>query len=130
IAMPAGLGFHPYFERSPATRYRGMHRGDWQNSPDCLPLSLTEFPTPRDWWNGEPVGTRTVDTVYTGRDGPLRIDWPERRMGLVMEPSDSLPFTVVYTPEDADFFCVEPVSHMTDAVNRTGGDSGLAWLEP
>ena len=29
---------------------------------------------------------------------------------------------IVYTPPGEDFFCVEPVSHMTDAINRMDGD--------
>jgi aldose 1-epimerase len=71
-----------------------------------------------------------VDTVYTGREGALKITWPGRGLALTLEPSGNLGFTVVYTPKGKDFFCVEPVTHMTDAVNRPGEDSGLVWLAP
>jgi aldose 1-epimerase len=128
--MPAGLGFHPYFPRTPDATYRGLHRGEWQNSPDCLPMTLKEKAQPADWWDGRPVGSRAVDTVYTGREGALSIQWPGRGLALEMTPSDNLGFTVVYVPEGKDFFCVEPVSHMADAVNRPGADTGLAWLAP
>lgn len=126
--MPAGLGFHPYFPRTDQTRYHGCHRGEWTNSPDCLPLSLSEHAETIDWWRGKPVGTRVVDTVYTGREGELIIDWPERGLSLTITPSANLPHTVVYTPTGADFFCVEPVSHITDAVNRPEG--GMIPLAP
>lgn len=128
--MPAGLGFHPYFPRTQTTIYRGLHRGEWTNDDDCLPLTLSQKPLPFDWWEGSAVRTRAVDTVYTGREGPLMINWPERDMELMIEPSPNLDFTVVYTPKDADFFCVEPVSHMTNAVNHEGLGTGLEWLEP
>ncbi len=128
--MPAGLGFHPYFLRAPGTLYRGLHRGEWQNSDDCLPLALEEKAHPADWWDGQAIGSRAVDTVYTGREGGLRIEWPRRGIALAIEPSENLGFTVVFTPPGAEYFCVEPVSHMTDAVNSSRGDSGLAWLEP
>jgi aldose 1-epimerase len=124
--MPAGLGFHPYFPRTPDAVYRGLHRGEWQNTPDCLPERLDEKEHAVDWWNGQPVGTRAVDTVYTGRSGNLEILWPSRQLALEIAPSGNLPFTVVYTPKDADFFCVEPVSHETDAINR----GGLPLLAP
>jgi aldose 1-epimerase len=39
-AMPAGVGFHPYFPRDTGTIYRGLHCGEWRNDGDCLPLSL------------------------------------------------------------------------------------------
>jgi aldose 1-epimerase len=127
--MPAGLGFHPYFPRTDRTYIRAMHRGEWQNDADCLPRHLDLRSEPRDWWEGKAVGARVVDTVYTGREGPLVIDWLERGLELTLVPSANLPFTVVYTPPGEDFFCVEPVSHMTDAVNWDGPDSGLVWLE-
>ena len=128
--MPAGLGFHPFFARTAATRYRGLHRGEWHNSADCLPETLVLRESPHDWWQGSTVGARSVDTVYVQRDGPLSIDWPDRGLKLVMTPSANLAFTALYTPRGEDWFCVEPVSHMTDAVNRDGEGSGLVWLPP
>jgi len=128
--MPAGLGFHPYFPCESDTIYRGLHRGEWQNSADCLPVHLDERDAATDWWQGRAVGLRSVDTVYTERQGDLRIIWPQRGMALTLTPSENLPFTVVYTPEGEDFFCVEPVSHMTDAVNHQDRDGGMLWLAP
>lgn len=128
-AMPAGLGFHPFFPRSSQTLYRGLHRGEWETDRDCIPTRLRNSPEPQDWWQGSPVDTRNVDTVYTERKGPLTIEWPERGIGLKMTPSDDLAFTTVYVPEGEDFFCVEPVTHMTDAFNRDRLDSGTRMLE-
>ncbi|MEO6716932.1 MAG: aldose 1-epimerase [Novosphingobium sp.] len=127
--MPAGVGFHPYFPRNEGTRYTGLHRGEWRNDADCLPLSLTERAEPRDWWEGGPVAARYVDTVYTGRSGALSIQWPDRDLELDVSPSDNLPFTVVFTPASETFFCVEPVSHMSDAVNRNDAASGIVRLK-
>ena len=128
--MPAGLGFHPYFPRTEATIYRGLHRGEWQNDDSCLPVSLTERSGPADWWDGLPVSGRAVDTVYTDRSGTLSIEWPERGIALAIQPGENLPHTVVFSPRDQDFFCVEPVSHMTDAHNRSHHVGGLRWLDP
>jgi aldose 1-epimerase len=129
-AMPCGLGFHPCFPLQRETLYHGLHRGEWRNDGDCLPVALNRQDAPADWWHGRPVTTREVDTVYTERAGHLEIAWPERRLGLTLEPSDNLGFTVVYVPAGEDHFCIEPVSHMTDAVNRTGNGTGLAMLGP
>jgi aldose 1-epimerase len=126
--MPAGLGFHPYFPRDAQTLYRGRHRGEWYNTPDCLPSSLDEHEEAIDWWQGRPVDARAVDTAYTGREGALEIDWPSRGLGVTIVPSDGLNTTVVFSPTGADFFCVEPVSHATDAINRA--PETLTWLEP
>jgi len=125
-AMPAGLGFHPWFPRNDRTRYHALHAGEWRAGADNLPASLTLSDAPRDWWQGQPVGSRIVDTAYQGRSGTILVEWPDRGMALTMSPSDNLPFTVVYVPEGADYFCAEPVSHLTDAINR----DGMAMLAP
>ena len=128
--MPAGLGFHPYFPLSPGTLYRGMHRGEWQVGADCLPRQLAERTEPADWWDGQPVATRAVDTVYTGREAELKIAWPTRGLRAVIEPSADLSFTTVYVPPGENFFCVEPVSHATDAFNHPAPANGMRVLEP
>ena len=78
----------------------------------------------------ELVATRTVDTVYTDRRGALIVEWPERDLVLTITPSDGLRHTVVYCPADADFFCVEPVTHSTDALNDDKRAYEMARLEP
>lgn len=129
--MPAGLGIHPYFPRDGRTVYHGLHRGEWRNTDDCLPVTLEERAGAVDWWQGAPVGSRVVDTAYTGRQGPLTLSWPDRDLVVTMRPSDNLGVTVVYTPPGEDYVCVEPVSHSTDAVNRdVAGETGLVWLAP
>lgn len=125
--MPAGLGFHPYFPRDADTIYEGLHCGEWSNQADCLPLRLDLRSTAIDWWAGQPVASRSVDTVYTGRSGLLKITWPSRGISLKIQPSAELDHTVVFTPEDAGFFCIEPVSHATNAVNL---QDAMRWLAP
>jgi aldose 1-epimerase len=127
--MPAGLGFHPYFPKTAQTRYIGWHRGEWQTHDDNLPKALDMADHPVDWWHGKPVATRAVDTAYVGREGDLQLIWPEHRLTLTVRPSDNLRNTVVYTPVDADFLCVEPVSHTTDAINRPDESDGMVWLD-
>ncbi|MBU6206700.1 MAG: aldose 1-epimerase [Alphaproteobacteria bacterium] len=129
-AMPAGLGYHPYFQRYPQTRYLGRHTGEWQNSQDCLPVRLDARAEAIDWWCGQPVGNRIVDTVYGGRSGALAITHPDQGLTITLSPSENLPFTVVYTPDGEDYFCVEPVSHITNAHNLDRKDNGLVDLLP
>lgn len=116
--MPLGLGFHPYFPRNDATIYTGLHRGEWRNDAACLPLSLDERDVPRDWWDGAPVAARAMDTVYMHRQGDLAIHWPDRDLQLTLTCSEALAHTVVFAPPGEDFFCVEPVTHATNAFNR------------
>ena len=128
--MPAGLGFHPYFPRTPLTCYHGLHRGEWQTASDGLPLTLDDRDVATDWWKGQPAADRAVDTVYAGREGLLGLAWPERGIVLTLAPSENLDCTVVYTPVQADFLCIEPVSHATDVINRPNEKNGMQLLAP
>lgn len=116
--MFAGLGFHPYFLRDAETVYHGLHRGEWRNHEDCLPNNLVMVPGARDWWEGQPVASRVVDTVYAGREGALTIRWPSRGLQVQLLPSANLSETVVFSPPGESYFCVEPVSHATNVINE------------
>lgn len=128
--MPAGLGFHPYFPREAGTLYRGLHRTEWLVNDNGLPIGRQDEPAAQDWWHRQPIASRVVDTVYEGREGDLEIVQPERGIRITMRPSANLGCTVVYTPADADFFCVEPVSHSTDPLNCPAARHAMHILQP
>ena len=126
--MPTGLGFHPYFPRGSDTLYHGLHTGEWRVDADGLPDTLEHASEAIDWWAGQPVGARRVDTAYVGREGPLAIAWPDRGVRARITPSENLATTIIYTPSGADFFCVEPVTHAVNAINRP--DEAMTLLSP
>lgn len=128
--MPAGLGFHPYFPRNEQTTVRALHKGEWQNDSNCLPLVRSESSKAVDWWRGKPAASRLVDTVYCDRSGPITIAWPDRDLRLDIEGSPSLTHTAIYVPNGADWFCVEPVTHPTNALNLGLKKSGMHVLQP
>lgn len=123
--MPAGLGFHPFFPRHGDTIFHGLHAGERQ--ADGIIFSRED---PVDWWRGEPVGGRIVDTTYTGRVGELTITWPTDMLGISMRPCGDLAHTHVYVPRGASFFCIEPVSHLPDAVNAAASEGRMRVLAP
>jgi aldose 1-epimerase len=122
-AMPAGMGHHPYFPRAGAALELAVAER-WDCGADRLPARLTPLPAPPDWLGGPPL-----DHGFTHRRGPITVRWPDRT--LTIAPDPDLGHVVVYTPAGDDFFCVEPVSHMTNAVNRAEGAAvtGLRWLD-
>ncbi len=73
-----------------------------------------------------------LDHVFAGWDGRAEITLAPEPVTVAIEASAIFRHVVVYTPPGAPYFCVEPVSHMTDAVNRAGsrGDTGLVVLPP
>jgi aldose 1-epimerase len=113
--IPAGLGIHPHFPRAQAHLEISLS-GKWLNGQSRIPQKWEPLDQMPEWLGGE-----LIDEVFTGRKGEIRIDWPTHRLTIM--PDDDLSHTVIYCPPDRDFFCVEPVTHMIDAANRSGEDA-------
>ena len=59
------------------------------------------------------VAHLVFDHCFEGWRGAARI----RDEKLSLKLASSLPYLVVYTPEQRDWFCVEPVSHVSNAIH-------------
>ena len=76
------------------------------------------------------------DNCFEGWRGAARIR--DERFSLQL--TSSLDRLVVYTPQDKDFYCVEPVSHVSNAIHMADplahglrsvapGESTSAWMQ-
>lgn len=132
--MPAGLGFHPFFPRTPEATIAARTSGVWLTDADLLPREHAAVPSDWDLTSGRRVADLALDNVFTGWAGEAVVTWPERAARLHLGATQPLlSFLVLYTPRERDFFCVEPESHVTDAINlaREGvAETGLRVLAP
>lgn len=118
-AMPVGLGFHPYFLADEATTLTFGARGLWLSKPDMLPDVQAPADALGDWSSPAIVrGTSLVDNAYTDWDGSAIVQRGDGiRLTVTATGADWLH---VYRPPGEAFFCLEPVSHMPDAISRDG----------
>jgi aldose 1-epimerase len=132
--MPAGLGFHPYFPRTPEVSVTATTTGVWLTDAEIMTTERTAVPPGWDLSTGRRVADVVLDNVFTGWRGDAVVTWPERAARLTLSATQPLlSFLVVYTPRERDFFCIEPASHCTDALNlaREGvAETGLRVLAP
>ncbi|WP_311268236.1 aldose 1-epimerase [Sphingobium sp. WCS2017Hpa-17] len=119
VAIPIGLGFHPYFLADEATTLTFGAQGLWLSTPDMLPDAQAPADALGDWSSPAIVrGTSLVDNAYTGWDGTAVVQRGDGvRLTVTATGADCLH---VYRPPDSVDFCLEPVSHMPDAINRDG----------
>lgn len=116
--MPAGLGLHPYFPLDARTRLTFAAERVWLADETMLPTVAAGAAQFGDWTEAAPVaGAALIDNAYQGWRGTARI---EQGWGSVELSATNAPVLHLYRPPGADFFCVEPVSHLPDAVNRVG----------
>jgi aldose 1-epimerase len=130
--MPAGLGWHPYFLRTPQTTLTAPVERIWLTDAEMLPTVLATSPVTARLSAGVPIDAVPLDNGFTGWSGRAVIEWPERGARLVMTAEPPLDFLTVFIPPSLPFFCVEPVSHATNALNLVGSaaDVGRRTLAP
>ncbi len=122
IPQPVGLGWHPYFPTRARSRLQIEVSDRWESD-------ATQLPTRKVAQHGivGDVSQLDFDHCFEGWKGAARIS--DEKVSLQL--TSSLPYLVVYTPNDKDYFCVEPVSHVSNAIQMADPAShGLVTLEP
>lgn len=132
-AMPAGLGPHPYFVRTPRVRITAGADKIWLNDIELLPTELVTPPPGLDIRTGILPARTEMDHCFAAWDRRAVIEWPEHQARLIMTADDPLDFLVVYSPPGEQYFCAEPVSNVTEAFNLAAAgrtDTGMRILQP
>src|SRR5688572_24059061 len=129
--MPLGMGWHPFFPRRAHSRVHLELTHRWEADADKLPTHrVAQNALDAD------VSVLDLDNCFDGWSGPARI----RDEKLSLRLTSSLTHAVVYTPPGRDFFCVEPVSHVNNAIRSDdpivrglialpSGQSAQAWMQ-
>lgn len=121
-AAPVGLGWHPYFPRRGRSRLHVECRGRWELDALKLPTQLVPQPGV-----DADLSHLDYDHCFEGWSGPARIR--DELFSLTLR--SSLDRLVIYTPPNQDYFAVEPVSHVTNAINQPAPSAlGLVTLQP
>jgi aldose 1-epimerase len=124
-AFPFGLGWHPFFVRSKATRLGFRAQDVWMTNATQLPTKLAPALPGGPFEPARDPGPALIDNVFTGWDGAATLDDADRRIAVALGADRAASFLIVYTPERAAFVALEPVTHMTDAFNRAAhGEQG------
>jgi aldose 1-epimerase len=122
IAQPVGLGWHPYFPKRARSRLHVELSDRWDSDAAQLPIRKVAQPG-----IDTDVAHLAFDHCFDGWKGPARI----RDERYALQLTSSLNHLVVYTPQDRDYFCVEPVSHVSNAIHMAAPSShGLRTLDP
>jgi aldose 1-epimerase len=131
VAQPVGLGWHPYFPRRARSRLHVECAARWDSDAAQLPVRrVAQSAIDAD------VQHLDYEHCFDGWRGAARIR--DERMSLRL--TSSLDRLLVYTPPRRDYFCVEPVSHVSNAIHLADplahglrsvapGESTEAWMQ-
>ena len=106
-AVPAGLGWHPYFAKSPDM---SLHFG----ASGCWDMDAAKLPVQRNGHAGLDMACAALDldNCFDGWDGALLLQSAARRIHL----RSDLRHLVVYTTPQLERIALEPVSHVNNAL--------------
>jgi aldose 1-epimerase len=106
-AQPVGLGWHPYFPKRQGSRMDIDVSTRW-------PSDTTGLPTHAEPQAGihAAVADLAHDHCFGGFQGVARIR--DERLDIAL--TSDLPWLVVFTPDVKPYYCVEPVSHVSNAI--------------
>jgi aldose 1-epimerase len=120
--QPFGMGWHPYFPKRLRSRLHIELSDRWESDATLLPTrKVAQHGIDSD------LSHLDFDHCFEGWRGPARIR--DERFSLQL--ASSLPYLVVYTPPHEEYFCVEPVSHVSNAIHMADPAAhGLVALAP
>lgn len=108
LAQPVGIGWHPYFPKRERSRLHIELSDRWDSDASELPVRKVAQPG-----IDSDVSHLDFDNCFEGWTGLARI----RDEKFSLQLSSTLPYLVVFTPQNKDYFCVEPVSHLSNAIH-------------
>lgn len=128
-AMPAGLGWHPYFPRKDAELLLPTE-SVWLSDENMIPQAPEPVTGLMDLRSPKRVEQLNLDYAFNVTKSEAVITYPEYAVTLRADPKFTK--SIVYVPPGENYFCVEPVTHSPDAINSALPQSitGLKWLEP
>lgn len=132
--LPFGIGLHPWFPRAADTEV--ILSVDGAYAQDELGLPVPRIAAIPNDGREAPLKVNKVE----GFDGCLagwrprsaRISWPARAVGVTLTAHGDLRHAHLFVPRERAVFCLEPVSHAPDVVNRPeiGQDVAMKTLGP
>jgi len=129
--MPCGLGQHPYFPCTPATRLDTEVRWAWTIDEHVLPVEQVPA-TGRFDLRDRLVCGHGLDHGFGGWSGRAVITDPDRPFRIEMSSPDAH-FFQLYSPKEGGLFVAEPVTHANAALNAPEDEwpaLGIKVLEP
>jgi aldose 1-epimerase len=127
--MPGGLGWHPYFQRHSGMSARYQVDREWAIDSDYL-VTGEHHDQARNLIL-EADDPRPIAQYQSRWNGHLQLAYGSGQLDL--HASAPLSHFVAFAPANAEYLCLEPVSHLADAFNQprsTWQDVGTHELAP
>lgn len=130
--MPAGGGFHPYFARTPGMRVQFDAAYMWPVDAGEVATGRATITAREDFRSSRALSEESLSVYYSGWQQQAVVTRADGA-SMAMTADDPLDHFILHAPGGQPYFCLEPVSHVADAVNlsaRGWEGTGLRTLAP
>ena len=130
-SMPAGGGFHPYFARTPDTRVQFDAATMWPTDAGEVAVRREPITAREDFRHARALPDAALSVYYS--------EWRQCAVVssaggvLTLSADDPLDHFILHAPHAQPYFCLEPISHVADAINLAAQGwegTGLRALAP
>lgn len=124
--MPCGLGLHPYFPARFADRIGFQAAEVWAPDAEFLGTAPVAVPATEDYAVPRPLADTELTQYYGAWQGEATLasaDGP----AITLQADAALRHMVLHRPAGRGYFCVEPVSHVANAVHLQNQQAGTGW---
>lgn len=130
--MPAGIGLHPFFAKSPLMELEFGAKAAWRNDVRALPMGRSPVPPEWNFKTARQISELEINNCFEGWTGDARIVWPEHGWSVALAADKTFGHLVVYTTPERDNIAIEPTSHANNALNLVErySDSAMHVLAP
>lgn len=120
FSTPVGIGFHPFFIKYPHSRIQTNAKKIMLVNDMMMPTGVMDDNDLLNALNNEEILSHHIDNCFSSWSRQAIID--QGNFIITLNASDNLSCLHCYTPiqdsfSSLNFFCVEPVSHMPNAIN-------------
>ncbi|APW36096.1 aldose epimerase [Rhodoferax koreense] len=131
VEMPCGMGFHPYFPARFAHRIGFEAQNVWTPDAEFLGTPPRPIPTTDDYTVPRALVDAELTQYYGGWDGQARLQAADGTT-IRLQADDAMRHLVLHRPAGRGYFCVEPVTHVSNAtvLSMTHLDTGWLVLAP
>ena len=116
--MPAGMGLHPYFPKTPGTTLAFDSTGVWPpDAPEAVGKGCAPPEPGLDFRCGLDVSELVLDRCFEGWDGIATLTAPDG-FATTIEADPLFGKLQIYDAWHYPYICVEPVTNANDGFNR------------
>ena len=117
VSFPVGLGLHPSFSNAKTAEAKFKTGSMWVCDASLIPISKTTLTRQTDFSSYKKISGNKLDNCFENWTGFAEIKWPEFEGAIHMHASPEFSELVVFIDPKNDYFCLEPVTHINNALN-------------